>query len=108
MWLQSFGGNTKQFMHTSKILGCEMKFSVFFPPNVEKAPILYFLSGLTCNDRNFIEKASTAPQYGPVPDLPEITSPKLQVHLPRLTFTPHCFESVASPGTFHSVRSSKQ
>lgn len=54
---RSFGGYTKQYKHMSQTLGCEMKFSVFFPPDVEKAPILYFLSGLTCTDRNFIEKA---------------------------------------------------
>lgn len=56
LWLQSFGGYTKQFKHMSQTLGCEMKFTVFFPPNVEKAPILYYLSGLTCTDRNVIEK----------------------------------------------------
>lgn len=55
-WLQSFGGVTKQFKHISESLGCEMKFSIFFPPACLKAPILYFLSGLTCTDRNFIEK----------------------------------------------------
>ena len=53
---QTFGGYTKQFKHQSETLSCEMKFSVYFPPHVQKAPILYYLSGLTCTDRNFVEK----------------------------------------------------
>ncbi|KAJ1557750.1 hypothetical protein HK096_005572 [Nowakowskiella sp. JEL0078] len=36
-----------------------MKFSVFLPPaaSTKKVPVLFFLSGLTCNEDNFITKA---------------------------------------------------
>ena len=41
-----------------------MKFSVFLPPQTESdpVPVLYWLSGLTCNHENFITKAG-AQQY---------------------------------------------
>lgn len=36
-----------------------MKFHVYFPPAAPKAkvPVLYYLSGLTCTDENFVQKA---------------------------------------------------
>lgn len=36
-----------------------MTFSVFYPPSAEKGPVpvLYYLSGLTCTDENFMTKA---------------------------------------------------
>jgi len=36
-----------------------MRFSVFLPPQAEtqKVPVLYWLSGLTCTDENFVQKA---------------------------------------------------
>eukprot|EP00051_Salpingoeca_urceolata_P027123 m.480118 g.480118 ORF g.480118 m.480118 type:complete len:291 (+) comp21704_c0_seq1:85-957(+) len=54
-----FGGQVKVFQHASKVLNCEMKFSTFVPPQAESGPVpvLYFLSGLTCNETNFITKA---------------------------------------------------
>jgi len=54
-----FGGYQKVFSHLSLEVNCEMKFSVFLPPKVEdgtKAPVLYYLSGLTCTEQNFITK----------------------------------------------------
>jgi S-formylglutathione hydrolase len=33
-----------------------MTFSIFLPPT-EKPPVLFWLSGLTCNDENFTTKA---------------------------------------------------
>jgi len=61
---KSFGGWTKMFSHPSAICGGEMKFSVFLPPQAESGtvPVLYWLSGLTCNHENFISKAG-AQQY---------------------------------------------
>ncbi len=54
-----FGGEQKQYTHTSSSLNCDMRFSVFLPPQVatEKVPVLYWLSGLTCTDENFVQKA---------------------------------------------------
>ncbi|KAL4538508.1 hypothetical protein Ndes2526B_g03191 [Nannochloris sp. 'desiccata'] len=53
------GGFVRQYKHESTVLGCSMKFSVFFPPEAETrpVPVLYFLSGLTCTDENFMQKA---------------------------------------------------
>ena len=54
-----FGGTQGTYRHTSQTLGCDMQFSVFVPPQAERArvPILYFLSGLTCTEENFTVKA---------------------------------------------------
>ena len=54
------GGWHKQFVHQSIALSCEMRFAVFLPPQVEEGktvPALYWLSGLTCTDENFMQKA---------------------------------------------------
>lgn len=54
-----FGGQQKRFKHSSKVLNCDMQFSVFLPPQAESAavPAVYWLSGLTCTDENFSAKA---------------------------------------------------
>eukprot|EP00127_Corallochytrium_limacisporum_P005910 Clim_evm55s214 gene=Clim_evmTU55s214 len=56
--VKAFGGYTKQFKHKSTVLDCEMVFSVHLPPAAEsgKVPAIYYLSGLTCTDQNFITK----------------------------------------------------
>lgn len=56
---QSFGGQQLRFKHQSAVLNCEMTFSIYLPPQAEKGPVpvLYWLSGLTCNDENFVQKA---------------------------------------------------
>ena len=61
---KTFGGWTKMFSHASETCSCEMKFSVFLPPQAESGPVpvLYWLSGLTCTHENFITKAG-AQQY---------------------------------------------
>lgn len=53
------GGYQIRLQHYSETLQCEMIFGVFLPPQAEtqKVPVLYWLSGLTCNDENFAEKA---------------------------------------------------
>ena len=47
------------FSHPSESCGGIMKCSVYLPPKAEaeKVPVLYWLSGLTCNHENFITKA---------------------------------------------------
>ncbi len=54
-----FGGRQIQFKHASDVVNCEMTASVFLPPNTgsEPIPVVYWLSGLTCNDQNFVTKA---------------------------------------------------
>ncbi|CAL9044105.1 unnamed protein product [Musa banksii] len=55
-----FGGYNRRYRHFSPTLGCSMTFTVYFPPPSspsQKFPILYWLSGLTCTDENFIMKS---------------------------------------------------
>lgn len=55
-----FGGYNKRYKHFSPTLGCSMTFHVYFPPSSSpsrKFPVLYFLSGLSCTDENFIIKS---------------------------------------------------
>jgi S-formylglutathione hydrolase len=41
------------------VTSCTMRFGLFLPPQAQKQriPVLYWLSGLTCNEQNFITKA---------------------------------------------------
>jgi S-formylglutathione hydrolase len=54
-----FGGRQLRFRHQSQVLSCAMTFSVYLPPQVQDGPVpvLYWLSGLTCTDENFVNKA---------------------------------------------------
>ncbi|KQK11464.1 S-formylglutathione hydrolase [Brachypodium distachyon] len=53
-----FGGHILRFRHHSAALGCPMTFSLFVPASpASNLPVLYFLSGLTCNDENFVIKS---------------------------------------------------
>ena len=56
---KSFGGTQYVFQHESQETGTTMRFGLFLPPQVERTrvPVLYFLSGLTCTEENFITKA---------------------------------------------------
>lgn len=57
---KSFDGWHKQYSHESKSNNCTMRFAIFLPPQTatgEKVPVLYWLSGLTCTDENFMQKA---------------------------------------------------
>lgn len=56
---KSFGGWNKRFRHYSTTLNCDMSFAIYLPPQVElqKVPVLYWLSGLSCTEENFIQKA---------------------------------------------------
>lgn len=76
-----FGGWHKRYSHTSAAVNCSMTFAVFLPPQVNtgaKAPVLYWLSGLTCTDENFMQKAGAmrmAAELGLVLVAPD-TSPR--------------------------------
>jgi S-formylglutathione hydrolase len=57
---KSFGGETAFYVHTSRVCQCDMTFSIYLPPqsNEEnKLPVLYWLSGLTCDENNFMQKS---------------------------------------------------
>lgn len=77
---RSFGGWHRRYRHTSRSLGCEMVFAVYLPPQAEAGPVpvLYWLSGLTCTDENFMQKAGaqrTAAELGIAIVAPD-TSPR--------------------------------
>ena len=77
---QSFGGQQLRYKHQSATLNCEMTFSIYLPPQAAKGPVpvLYWLSGLTCNDENFVQKAGAqqhAAQHGIAIVCPD-TSPR--------------------------------
>lgn len=54
-----FDGTVAYYSHHSFSCNCEMNFAVYLPPQAlsEAVPILYYLSGLTCSEDNFITKA---------------------------------------------------
>jgi len=84
-----FGGDQLRFRHDAASLDCSMTFSLYLPPRAarEPVPVLYWLSGLTCTDENFVTKAGaqryaaeagialvapdTSPRGDAVPDDPE-------------------------------------
>lgn len=56
---QSFAGELCRYQHQSKVLACDMEFALYLPPQAktEAVPLLWWLSGLTCTDENFMQKA---------------------------------------------------
>lgn len=75
-----FGGRQLRYQHRSEVLDCDMNFSVYLPPQAEqgKVPVLYWLSGLTCTDENFVTKAGAqryAAEHGMAVVAPD-TSPR--------------------------------
>lgn len=58
--VMSFGGKQQQFTHQATSTNCTMQFAIYLPPQASennKVPVLYWLSGLTCTDENFVQKA---------------------------------------------------
>jgi len=56
----SCGGRQQVWQHRSATLACDMKFGVYLPPAAlqgQRCAVLYWLSGLTCSEQNFITKA---------------------------------------------------
>ena len=75
-----FGGWQDVYRHDSAVLGCAMNFAVYLPPQAEteRLPVLYWLSGLTCTEQNFIAKAGAqryAAEHGVIVVAPD-TSPR--------------------------------
>ncbi len=76
----SFGGRQEVWSHPSAVLACEMRFGVYLPPQAARhaCPVLYWLSGLTCSEQNFIAKAGAqryAAHHGVILVAPD-TSPR--------------------------------
>ena len=84
-----FGGRIGFYRHASAVNHCDMRFSVFVPPQAAagKVPVVTFLSGLTCTEENFMVKSGaqrvaaelgimlvspdTSPRGDDVPDDPD-------------------------------------
>jgi len=54
-----YGGTQIFYSHDSNETNCVMRFAIFIPPQAKfaKLPALYWLSGLTCTEENFVIKA---------------------------------------------------
>ena len=75
-----FGGRQLRISHTSTACNCDMTFAVFLPAEATAGPVpaLIWLSGLTCNDENFSQKAGAqryAAEHGMALIAPD-TSPR--------------------------------
>ena len=75
-----FAGKQQRYQHQSVVNDCLMTFSIYLPPQAEtqQVPVLYWLSGLTCTDENFVTKAGAqqyAARYGIAIVCPD-TSPR--------------------------------
>ena len=75
-----FGGWQDVYRHRSEVLGCDMTVGVYRPPQAADGPcpVLYWLSGLTCTEQNFITKAGAqryAAEHGIIIVAPD-TSPR--------------------------------
>ncbi|MEG3790591.1 S-formylglutathione hydrolase [Lysobacter sp. CCNWLW3] len=74
------GGRQEVWQHDSSVLGCAMRYAVYLPPQAQQqaCPVLYWLSGLTCSEQNFITKAGAqryAAEHGLILVAPD-TSPR--------------------------------
>ncbi|NET01973.1 MAG: S-formylglutathione hydrolase [Sphaerospermopsis sp. SIO1G2] len=77
---KSFGGKLGFYSHPSTTCNGEMRFAIYQPPQAAEkpVPVLYFLSGLTCTEENFMIKAGAqywAAKYGMILVAPD-TSPR--------------------------------
>src|SRR5688572_15533719 len=54
-----FGGTQSVYRHDARETRCAMRFGAFLPPHAQtgRVPVLYWLSGLTCTEENFVTKA---------------------------------------------------
>ncbi|MDE2367402.1 MAG: S-formylglutathione hydrolase [Burkholderiales bacterium] len=77
----SFGGRQEVWKHHSRVLDCEMRFGIHLPTAAlqgGRCAVLYWLSGLTCTEQNFITKAGAqahAERHGVIVVAPD-TSPR--------------------------------
>lgn len=54
-----FGGIQSVYSHWSEATNSDMRFAIYLPPQATQkpVPVLYWLSGLTCSEQNFITKS---------------------------------------------------
>ena len=74
----------KRYRHNASALGCEMNFAIYLPPQAltgQKVPVLYWLSGLTCTDENFMQKAGAQSIAAAILGLPDPLSQRIRTAL---------------------------
>ena len=52
-----FNGYQEVYSHKSLSNKCTMQFALYTPDKKKNVPVLYFLSGITCTEQNFIQKS---------------------------------------------------
>lgn len=59
--IRCFDGRQLRIRHASTSCACDMVFSLYLPPQAvtKPVPVLWWLSGLTCTDQNFVTKAGS-------------------------------------------------
>src|SRR5258706_4302536 len=64
-----FGGTHFTYQHQSSETGTAMRFAAFVPPRADQrpAPVVWYLSGLTCTEENFTVKAGAQRVAGQIP-----------------------------------------
>jgi S-formylglutathione hydrolase len=77
---KQFGGYTHYYSHDSEVCQSKMKFTVYLPPGASsrRLPVVYWLSGLTCNEETFMTEGSAqayAKKFGIILVAPD-TSPR--------------------------------
>ncbi|MFZ3068558.1 MAG: S-formylglutathione hydrolase [Gammaproteobacteria bacterium] len=81
---KTFDGIQYVFEHASIVNQCNMRFALFLPPQAEQyaVPALYWLSGLTCTEQNFIIKSGAqriAAKLGIALIVPDTSPPALGI-----------------------------
>ena len=51
---RSYKGYQEVYKHYSESTNCDMQFALYSPDEKQDASVLYFLSGITCTEQNFI------------------------------------------------------
>ena len=54
---RSYKGYQEVYKHYSESTNCDMQFALYSPDEKQDASVLYFLSGITCTEQNFIQKS---------------------------------------------------
>ena len=52
-----YKGFQEVYSHNSVANNCSMQFALYTPDKKENIPVLFFLSGITCTEQNFIQKS---------------------------------------------------
>ena len=52
-----YNGYQTVYENHSETNNCKMRFGLYIPDKEQNIPILFFLSGITCTEQNFIQKS---------------------------------------------------